>query len=313
MHLGFNHKLYLEKQTQGILTRIKRFPDKLYLEFGGKIFHDSHASRVLPGFKSNAKFTTLKRLKKKLEIIICVSTTDIQRKKKRSDFDLTYSNYVFKMYDEFVKQGINKPQVVITKFKKNEKQKDVKSFIKKLKNKNIKFYLHYFIKNYPKKTDFILSNKGFGKNPYIKTKKPLVIVVAPGPGSGKLATCLSQLYHEYKRRVNAGYAKFETFPIWNLPINHPINKAYEAATTDIGDYNLVDYHHLKAYGKKAVNYNRDIEVFPLIKKVLKLIFKKDIYQSPTDMGINHAKFAITNDLIVRKAAKKEVKQRKKNF
>jgi len=310
MSPGFDNQLYLEKQTQGILQRIKRFPDKLYLEFGGKILYDLHAARVLPGFKPRAKLEILKKLKNQVEIIICVSVPDIERKKERSDFNLTYDDYVLKMYDEFKKEKLGKPQVVITRFKPNTNQPVTETFINKLKKRKIKFYIHHFIKGYPEKIDLVLSQQGFGKNPYIKTEKQLVIVTAPGPGSGKLATCLNQLYHEHQKGVNAGYAKFETFPIWNLSLKHPVNLAYEAATTDIGDYNLIDPFHLKKYRRKVVNYNRDVDVFPILKKILKHIFKKDIYHSPTDMGVNQTGLAITDDSIVRQAAEKEIKRRK---
>ena len=311
MLTGFNHHLYLKKQTESIKNRLKQFPDKLYLEFGGKIISDNHASRVLPGFKKNTKMTILKELSSLSEIIICISSLDIERKKIRKDFDMTYAQSTLKMYKIFQKHGLGTPKVVITRITSNSIPPLTKKFIGKLKQLNIRYYLHFNIPGYPINLEKILSSNGFGKNPYIKTSKQLVVIVAPGPGSGKLATCLSQLYHDSLHKIKAGYAKFETFPVWNLPLDHPVNLAYEAATIDLKDKNHIDSFHLNRYKIKAVNYNRDLEVFPILKKILTKIFKKDIYHSPTDMGVNQVGFCISNDQVIKKAALKEIIERKK--
>jgi len=305
--VGFSNEKYLKQQTRFILDRIKQFNNKLYLEFGGKIIYDHHASRVLPGYDPQLKIKLLRKLKNKAEIIICISAIHIEKRKIRADFGVTYDTYLFKMINDFEKFGLKTLSVVITRF---ANQTSAKIFKTKLERQNIKVYTHESIKGYPSDVNLIISKKGYGKNVYLKTKKPLVVVVAPGPGSGKLATCLSQIYHEHKKGIKAGYSKFETFPVWNLPLDHPINIAYEAATADIGDFNLIDPFHLKAYKKKAINYNRDIEAFPVVKKILgKIIGERTVYKSPTDMGVNRISFGIINDSLVRKAAHEEIIRR----
>ena len=305
--IGFDNEKYLKEQTQAILERVKQFDDKLYLEFGGKLIFDYHASRVLPGFDPNVKMRLLQKLKDKADIILCIYAGDIERRKVRADFGITYDVDALKLIDDLRDWDIDVLAVVITRF---ENQPSTRVFKNKLERRNIKVYTHRFTKGYPTNVNLIVSKKGYGANEYIKTKNPLVIVTGPGPGSGKLATCLSQLYHDYKKGQKPGYSKFETFPIWNLPLQHPANVAYEAATADLGDFNLVDPHHLKAYGKKVINYNRDVEIFPVLKKILEKITKsKSVYKSPTDMGVNRAGFGIINDEIVRKAAKQEVIRR----
>jgi uncharacterized protein (UPF0371 family) len=305
--IGFNNEKYLKEQTQAILKRVKKFNNKLYLEFGGKIVFDYHASRVLPGFDPNVKMRLLKKLKDKADIILCIYAGDIERKKIRADFGITYDVDALKLIDDLRSWGINIAAVVITRF---DNQPATKVFKNKLERRNIKVYTHRFTKGYPHNVDLIVSDKGYGANPYIKTKKPLVVITGPGPGSGKLATCLSQLYHEHKRGVNAGYAKFETFPIWNLPLKHPVNVAYEAATADLRDFNLVDPFHLEAYKKSTINYNRDVDAFPLLRRIIERITgKESFYKSPTDMGVNRAGFGITNDKVTRSAAKQEIIRR----
>ena len=305
--LAFDNEKYLKEQTRAILKRVKKFNNKLYLEFGGKIIFDYHASRVLPGFDPNAKIRLLKELKNKADIILCIYAGDIERKKVRADFGITYDVDAFKLIDDLREWGIDVTAVVITRF---DNQPATKIFKNKLERRNIKVYTHRFTKGYPQDMDLIVSDEGYGANTYIKTKKPLVVVTGPGPGSGKLATCLSQLYHEYKRGVNAGFAKFETFPIWNLPLKHPVNVAYEAATADLKDFNLVDPFHLKAYKKTAINYNRDVDAFPLLKRILERITGgKSFYKSPTDMGVNRAGFGIINDKVTRQTAKEEIIRR----
>ena len=304
---GFDNEKYLKQQTQAILERAKKFNNKLYLEFGGKIIFDYHASRVLPGFDPNVKMRLLQKLKDKADIILCIYSGDIERKKIRADFGITYDVDALKLIDDLRGWGINVAAVVITRF---DNQPATKLFKNKLERRGIKVYTHRFTKGYPTDVDLIVSDKGYGANPYIKTKKPIVVVTGPGPGSGKLATCLSQLYHEYKRGVNAGYAKFETFPIWNISLKHPVNVAYEAATVDLGDYNLIDPFHLKAHKKTTINYNRDVDAFPLLGRILeKITGKEPIYKSPTDMGVNQAGFGIIDDKITKEAAKQEVIRR----
>ncbi|MFH1381097.1 MAG: DUF1846 domain-containing protein, partial [Candidatus Omnitrophota bacterium] len=304
---GFDNEKYLKQQTQAILERARKFNNKLYLEFGGKIIFDYHASRVLPGFDPNVKMRLLQKLKDKADIILCIYAGDIERKKIRADFGITYDVDALKLIDDLRGWGIDVAAVVITRF---DNQPATKVFKNKLERRGIKVYTHRFTKGYPTCVDLIVSDKGYGANPYIKTKKSIVVVTGPGPGSGKLATCLSQLYHEYKRGVNAGYAKFETFPIWNIPLKHPVNVAYEAATVDLGDYNLVDPFHLKAHKKTTVNYNRDVDAFPLLGRILeKITGKEPIYKSPTDMGVNRAGFGIIDDKITKEAAKQEVIRR----
>ena len=305
--VGFDNEKYLKDQSNAILEKVDIFNNKLYLEFGGKLLYDFHASRVLPGFDPNVKIQLLQQLKDKADIILCIYAGDIERKKVRADFGITYDVDALKLIDDLKEWGLDICGVVITRY---EEQPAAKSFKNRLERRNIRVYTHNFTKGYPTKVDLIVSDEGYGANEYIEATKPLVVVTGPGPGSGKLATCLSQLYHDYKKGIQAGYAKFETFPIWNLPLKHPVNIAYEAATADILDYNQIDPFHLEAYGKTAVNYNRDIEVFPILKRILeKITGEESMYKSPTDMGVNRAGFGIVNDDIVRKAAQQEVIRR----
>ena len=304
---GFNNALYLEKQSRAILDRVERFENKLYLEFGGKLLYDFHAARVLPGFDPNVKMQLLHKLKDKAEILLCIYAGDIERKKVRADFGITYDVDALKLIDELGEWGLTMRAVVVTRY---ENQPAAKVFKNRLERRGIPVFTHPFTKGYPTDIDLIVSDEGYGANDYIPTAKPLVVVTGPGPGSGKLATCLSQLYHEWKRGVKAGYAKFETFPIWNLPPKHPVNVAYEAATADLGDFNLVDPFHLEAYGQAVVNYNRDVEVFPVLKRILERITGgESFYQSPTDMGVNAAGLAISDDAAVRRAALQELIRR----
>ena len=307
MQKGFSNQLYTKLQTEKILDRISKFDNKLYLEFGGKLFDDMHAYRVLPGFEYNAKINILKKLKDKAEIIFVISAGDIERNKIRADFGITYDADVLRLIDKIRGLGIYINSVVVTQYN-GQTAADV--FLKKLERRGEKTYIHRCTKGYPTDVDTIVSDEGYGANPYIETTKPLVVVTAPGPGSGKLATCLSQLYHEYKRGVKAGYAKFETFPIWNIPLRHPTNVAYEAATADLGDINMIDPYHLDAYGVSTVNYNRDIECFPIVRSILaKITGDENLYRSPTDMGVNMAGYAITDDEVVRKASRQEIIRR----
>ncbi len=304
---GFDNEKYLREQTRAILERVGRFNGKLYLEFGGKIVHDYHASRVLPGFAPNVKMQLLKKLKDDAEIILCIYAGDIERGKVRADFGITYDADAQRMIDELRKWGLTIAAVVITRY---EDQPLVRIFRNKLERRGVKVYTHRFTKGYPTDVNTIVSEDGYGANPYIETSKPLVVVTGPGPGSGKLATCLSQLYHDHKRGARSGYAKFETFPIWNIPLKHPVNVAYEAATADLRDFNMIDPFHLEAYKKTAVNYNRDVEVFPVIKRILEKIMGADaVYKSPTDMGVNRAGFGIVDDGAVRQAACHEIIRR----
>ncbi len=305
--IGFDNDKYLQEQRKAILEKVDMFNSKLYLEFGGKLLYDYHASRVLPGFDPNVKIELLKKLKDKANIILCIYAGDIERKKIRADFGITYDVDALKLIDNLQEWGLEICGVVITRY---EEQPAAKCFKNRLERRNLRVYTHPYTKGYPTQVDLIVSDEGYGANEFIETSKPLVVVTGPGPGSGKLATCLSQLYHEYKRGIKAGYAKFETFPIWNLPLKHPVNVAYEAATADILDYNQIDPFHLEAYGKTAVNYNRDIEVFPVLKRILeKITGNNSIYKSPTDMGVNRAGFGIKDDAIVQEAAKQEVIRR----
>lgn len=306
MTIAFNNELYLQKQTKNILERIDMFNNKLYLEFGGKLFDDYHASRVLPGFDANGKAKLLQKLKDKAEIIFCINAADIERNKIRADFGITYDLDVLRLIDNLRSWDICVSSVVITQF---SGQPSANVFKQKLEMRGEKVYVHRHTKGYPTDVETIVSDEGYGANPYIETTRPLVVITAPGPGSGKLATCLSQLYHEYKRGVRAGYAKFETFPIWNMPLKHPVNLAYEAATADLRDVNMIDPFHLEAYGVTTVNYNRDIEVFPIVKTILRKITGDDTYKSPTDMGVNMAGYAILDDESVRKASKQEIVRR----
>jgi len=305
--IGFDNEKYLKEQTQAILDRVEKFGNKLYLEFGGKMIFDYHASRVLPGFDPNVKMRLLQKLQDKADIILCIYAGDIERKKLRADFGITYDVDALKLIDDLKKWGIDIRAVIITRY---QKQPAAKIFKNKLERRGIKVYTHRVIEGYPNDVDKIVSDEGFGNNSYIETKNPLFVVTGPGPGSGKLATCLSQLYHDYKRGIKSGYAKFETFPIWNIPLKHPVNVAYEAATVDLGDYNLVDPHHEKAYNESTINYNRDVEIFPVLKRILeKITGAESMYQSPTDMGVNRAGFGIIDDAAVRIAAKQEIIRR----
>ncbi len=305
MKKGFDNAKYVKIQSKKIRERFGLF-DKLYLEVGGKLFDDSHAARVLPGFQNDAKINMFRELKNDLEIIFCINAGDIERNKTRGEYGRTYDNEILKLINNSKKMGFSVNSVVITLYKN---QVSVDKFIKKLNRNGIKTYIHTFTKGYPTDVDTIVSEEGYGANPYIETSKPLILVNAPGPGSGKLATCLSQIYHEHKRGINAGYAKFETFPVWNLPLKHPVNLAYEAATADLKDVNMIDPFHLEEYGVTAVNYNRDIELFPVLKNILNKVSGKDIYKSPTDMGVNMIGYCISDNDVVEEAAKKEIVRR----
>jgi uncharacterized protein (UPF0371 family) len=305
--IGFDNEAYIREQTAKILERVERFDNKLYLEFGGKLLYDYHAARVLPGYDPNVKMRLIRELKDKADILLCIYAGDIERKKIRADFGITYDSDALKLIDDLRNWGVDVLGVVITRF---DHQPAAQLFKNKLERRNIKVFTHRFTRGYPTDVDAIVSDEGYGANAYVETDKPLVIVTGPGPGSGKLATCLSQLYHEYRRGVRAGYAKFETFPIWNLPLRHQVNVAYEAATADIRDFNLIDPFHLEAYGERSVNYNRDVEVFPVVKRILEKITGGDsFYNSPTDMGVNRAGFAIVDDDVTRYAAEQEVIRR----
>ena len=304
---SFDNEKYLKEQTAAILERVEKFDGKLYLEFGGKIIFDYHASRVLPGFDPNVKMRLLQTLKDRADILLCIYAGDIERRKVRADFGITYDVDALKLIDDLRDWDIDVSAVVITRF---DNQPAASIFKNKLERRGIKVYTHRFTKGYPTDVNLIVSDEGYGANSYIKTKSPLVIVTGPGPGSGKLATCLSQLYHDYRRGAKSGYAKFETFPIWNLPLKHPVNTAYEAATADIKDFNMIDSFHLEAYNKTVVNYNRDVEVFPVLRRILeKITGSESIYKSPTDMGVNRAGFGIVDDDVVKSAAKQEVIRR----
>ncbi len=305
--IGFDNEKYLNEQTAAILERVSRFNQRLYLEFGGKILYDYHAARVLPGFDPNVKMRLLQKLKDKIEIILCIHAGAIERKKIRADFGITYDVDALKTIDDFREWGLDISAVVITRY---QNQSPAKAFRNKLEMRGIKVYLHYPTEGYPTNIDLIVSDKGYGANEYISTTKPIVVVTGPGPGSGKLATCLCNLFHEYHMGVKAGYAKFETFPIWDLPVGHMVNLAYEAATVDLEDRVLIDEHHLKAYNVKTVNYNRDIEAFFLLKRILeKITGGESMYQSPTDMGVNRASSGIVNDDIIREASHQEIIRR----
>lgn len=306
MRIGFDHKKYLEEQSKFILERVNNY-DKLYLEFGGKLMFDLHAKRVLPGFDENAKMKLLRKLKDKVEIIICVYAGDIERNKIRGDFGITYDSDVLRTIDDFRAHDLSVNSVVITRY--NE-QPSANVFINKLERRGIKVYKHRAIAGYPTDVDVIVSDEGYGKNPYIETTKPIVVVTAPGPGSGKLATCLNQLYHENKLGRAAGYSKFETFPVWNVPLKHPVNIAYEAATVDLKDVNMIDSFHLEAYNEVTVNYNRDIETFPILKRIIeKITGKESVFKSPTDMGVNRVGFGIIDDDAVKEASRQEIIRR----
>ena len=309
-HTGFDNDKYLKEQTAAINTRVEKFNNKMYLEFGGKLCFDYHAARVLPGYDPNVKIRLLQLLKDKIDIVLSIYAGDIEKGRVRGDFGITYDAATFKLIDDLRKWGLDILAVVITRF---ANQPSAVIFKNKLQRRGVKVYLHYPIDRYTTDIDHVISEEGFGKNDYIETKKPIVIVTGPGPNSGKLSTCLSQLYHEHKRGVDAGYAKFETFPIWNLPLRHPVNVAYEAATADIQDFNLVDPFHLAKYNEATINYNRDVECFPILKLILTKILKKGsslpMYNSPTDMGVNRAGFGIVDDAVVQEAAKQELIRR----
>lgn len=304
--IGFDSDKYLKIQSEKILERIKMFDNKLYLEFGGKIFDDYHASRVLPGFRPDNKIKLLQQFKDDLEVIFCINSADIEKSKIRADYGISYELELLRLIEKLQELGILINSVVITM---HNEENNISHLEKLLAERNVKMYIHKPIKGYPDDIDLIVSENGYGKNPYIKTTKKLVVVTAPGPNSGKLATCLSQLYHEYKNGIKAGYAKFETFPVWNLSLLDPVNIAYEAATVDLNDINMIDPFHLEAYGEYAVNYNRDISTFPILKNILLKITGKEIYKSPTDMGVNMIKQCITNQEIVKKAATDEIIRR----
>jgi uncharacterized protein (UPF0371 family) len=305
--IGFDNERYLARQMDSILQRVHKFNDKLYLEFGGKLLYDYHAARVLPGYDPNVKMRLLQKLRDQADVLLCIYAGDIEKRKLRADFGITYDVDALKLIDDLADWGVAVTGVIITRF---DDQGSAKIFKNKLERRGIQVYTHRFTKGYPTDVDLIVSAEGYGANAYIKTTRPLVIVTGPGPGSGKLATCLSQLYHDYHHGLKSGYAKFETFPIWNLPLKHPVNVAYEAATADIGDFDLVDPFHLEAYGVLSVNYNRDVEIFPVLKRILeKITGEHSFYQSPTDMGVNCAGFAITDDAFIREAAKQELIRR----
>ncbi len=306
MKKAFSNELYVELQSKHIQERINKFDNKLYLEFGGKLFDDNHASRVLPGFEPDSKLKMLLTLKDKVEVIIAVGAKDLERHKIRRDLGISYDDEVIRLIKEYERVGLYVGSVTITQY---QHQNSVDVFKTKLENRGIKVFLQYPIEGYPHDVDHIISPEGFGKNDYIETTKPLVVVTAPGPGSGKMATCLSQLYHEHLHGIHAGYAKFETFPIWNLPLKHPVNLAYEAATVDLNDVNMIDPFHLENYGKTTVNYNRDIEIFPVVNAMFKKIFGESPYASPTDMGVNMAGYAIIDDDAARDASCREIVRR----
>jgi uncharacterized protein (UPF0371 family) len=306
---GFDNQKYLTEQTKAILERVGKFNNKLYLEFGGKVLFDLHAARILPGFDPNVKMRLLQELQKlsAIDVILTIFAGDIERKKMRADFGITYDADALKQIDDFAEWGITIGSVVITRY---EDQPTANLFRNKLERRGVRVYTHRKTKGYPTDVETIVSEAGYGANPRIETSAPLVIVTGPGPNSGKLATCLSQLYHDHKKGVHSGYAKFETFPIWNIPLKHPVNVAYEAATADIRDYNAIDHFHLEAYGTQAINYNRDLEVFPVLRRILqKITGSESLYRSPTDMGVNCAGFGIVDDEVVREASKQEIVRR----
>lgn len=306
MKIGFDNDKYLSMQSEHIRERIKKFDNKLYLEFGGKLFDDYHASRVLPGFQPDSKLQMLLQLKDQAEVVIVISAEDIISNKIRGDYGITYDLDVLRLIDAFQEVGLYVGSVCVTKY---AAAPEVEAFEKRLNSLGIRTFRHYKIPGYPNDVARIVSDEGYGKNDYIETQRPLVVITAPGPGSGKMATCLSQLYHEYKRGVKAGYAKFETFPVWNLPLKHPVNLAYEAATADLNDVNMIDPYHMEAYGKLAVNYNRDVEIFPVLRAIFERIQGKSPYQSPTDMGVNMAGFCITDDDACCDASRREIVRR----
>lgn len=304
--LGFDNNKYVKLQSQNIRDRISKFGGKLYLEFGGKLFDDFHASRVLPGFHPDSKVKMLLEMRDVAEIVIAISADDIERSKHRGDLGITYDEDTLRLIDAFRGIGLYFGSVVLTHFRG---QAVAEQFQRRLESLGIRVYRHYIIPDYPQNVPLIVSDEGFGKNDYIETSRSLVVVTAPGPGSGKMATCLSQLYHEHKRGVKAGYAKFETFPVWNLPLNHPVNLAYEAATADLDDVNMIDPFHLEAYNVTTVNYNRDVEIFPVLEAMFKRMYGESPYKSPTDMGVNMIGYCIADDEVCCEAAKKEIIRR----
>ena len=306
MKIGFDNQKYLSMQSEHIRERINQFDNKLYLEFGGKLFDDYHASRVLPGFAPDSKLQMLMQLSDQAEIVVVISAGDIEKNKIRGDLGITYDLDVLRLIEAFRGKGLYVGSVAITQY---TGQKSADAFKKKLENLDIPVYILYSIDGYPNNVSHIVSDEGYGKNDYIKTTRPLVVITAPGPGSGKMATCLSQLYHEQKRGVRAGYAKFETFPIWNIPLKHPVNLAYEAATADLNDVNMIDPFHLEAYGETTVNYNRDVEIFPVLEAMFERIFGECPYKSPTDMGVNMAGNCIIDDEICQEASRQEIIRR----
>ena len=306
MKKAFDNKKYLELQSENILNRVNKFGNKLYLEFGGKLFDDYHASRVLPGFAPDTKLKMLLKIKEKVEVVIVINAKDIEKNKIRGDLGINYESEVLRLIDAFRATKLYVGSVCIAQY---HSVPQVDSFNKKLNNLGIKTYLHYEIKGYPHDISNIISEDGFGKNEYIETTRPIVVVTAPGPGSGKMATCLSQLYHENKKGIKAGYAKYETFPIWNLPLKHPVNLAYEAATADLNDVIMIDPYHLEHYNQMAVNYNRDVEIFPVLKAIFEAIYGESPYKSPTDMGVNMVGFSISDDDVARQASKDEIIRR----
>ena len=306
MKYGFDNDKYLRRQSEHIRERIAKFGNKLYLELGGKLFDDHHDSRVLPGFQPDSKLRMFHKLKDQAEIVIVISAVDIEKNKVRSDLGITYDEDVLRLREEFMARGFTVSSVCVTHY---NGQMSADAFRKRLERLDIKVYYHYLIEGYPTNVELIASDEGFGRNDYIETTRPLVIITAPGPGSGKMAVCLSQLYNENKRGVEAGYAKFETFPVWSLPLKHPVNIAYEAATADLNDLNMIDPFHLEAYGKIAINYNRDIEIFPVLNTLFEGIYGKNPYKSPTDMGVNMVGFCISDDEVCKDASRNEIIRR----
>ena len=304
--IGFDNDKYLTLQTERILSRVEQFGGKLYLEFGGKLFDDYHASRVLPGFQPDSKMRMLLKLRDQAELVVAISADDIEKSKRRGDLGITYDMDVMRLIDAFREFGLYVGSVVMTRFRG---QHNAEVFQHKLEAMGIRVYRHYPIDDYPSNIPLIVSDEGFGKNDYIETTRPIVVITAPGPGSGKMATCLSQLYQEHRRGIRAGYAKYETFPVWNLPLKHPVNLAYEAATVDLDDVNMIDPFHLEAYGETTVNYNRDIEIFPVLEAMFRKIYGHCPYKSPTDMGVNMAGFAIVDDEVCREASRQEIIRR----
>ncbi|MDE6184938.1 MAG: DUF1846 domain-containing protein, partial [Lachnospiraceae bacterium] len=306
MRMGFDNEKYLQMQSEHIQERINKFGDKLYLEFGGKLFDDYHASRVLPGFEPDSKLRMLMKLSDRAEIVIVINAADIEKNKIRGDLGITYDEDVQRLMKEFDSRGLYVGSVVLTHYAGQTRAADFKE---RLEKKGVRVYLHYAIEGYPSNIPLIVSDEGYGRNEYIETTRPLVVVTAPGPGSGKMATCLSQLYHDNKRGIKAGYAKYETFPIWNIPLKHPVNLAYEAATADLNDINMIDPFHLEAYGETTVNYNRDIEIFPVLNAIFEGIYGENPYKSPTDMGVNMAGNCIVDDEVCCEASYMEIIRR----